>query len=308
MTNTRPPNATTPSPCRGVGRSSSRCQVRRRGAIRVHLADRPARLLTAHRDDAPGDAGRRRPAAWVGHRREPTPEPGAGPPRLEVSQVRVEPRRAARHRIHLSRECRDAEVLARRRPRHDRPAARSEIEGKRVPGEPGAAHADDAARDDDPVPDDRRAGRRAREREPRQRTPGAVLEHVRGAERIARVAVAAEDVEAPGPRDGHRVVRRRRKVGEPAPAVECGRVGVRARGMAPVGVEPADDGDLVPHDGGRDLGTRNRQARTLLPFGRRRGPGSRDCEDYENQDERERRHPRHAKTVPRPATPDRRRA
>ena len=268
------PAATTPSPCRGVGRSG-----RRRHAARA--ACRTRRRLRSCRS-APRRRSRRssRPTAVapvppraLGIGRQARPPARTGPPALERADVRVQPGRPSRERVDASADRRDGEVLARRRPGDLTPAVAAQVEregGAREPDRP------DAAGDDEGVPGHRGACSGAACGHPRQLPPALALEHERALARPSAREVAADDERTPAPRRRGRVVERDREVGEASPAAFGRRVGVRLRGRPAPRQVAAHDDELVPVARGGDLGPRHRQGVAALPA--RRGRRGRDGE------------------------------
>jgi hypothetical protein len=150
----------------------------------------------------------------------------------------------------------DGEVLTRRRRRHDRPAARAEIERE---GPSGQADGTDPADDVQPSTDDGGAAgaRLGHSGSPRQRA--VEREDGSGLSCSRARAVAADDVQTTGSGGDKRMVDGGGKIGQTAPAPRGRRVRIGSRRRGTIGGEPADDDDLVVEYGCADLRPRLRK-------------------------------------------------
>ncbi len=249
-------------------------------AVGKDLRDRPVRLLAAGRDDVAEQGCRARPSTRVRHGLKPAPAPIPWSIRLEMEQVRVEPRRPPGDGVDGSRERRHAEMLARSRAGNDRPAPRAEVERERVPREPLGAERD-AARDDDLPAGDTGAGRSARERHRRECPPRALVQDEHGSQWGSVDRVAAQHVRAPAGPHRHRVMHADREIRQSPPAVPRRRVRVHPRRRSTIDRESSEHDDLAADRGGGHLGARKRHRSSRLPCARR-------GETHRNEHQRER--------------------
>ncbi len=297
MTKTRPAKAAIPMPWRGVAEVVEANPAPVGDAVGEDFGDGARRLLAARRHDVTEKSCCAGSTPRIGYRREPRPALRARSVRLEIQEVGVEPGRSAADRVHGPPERGHAQMLARRRPDHDRPALRAKIERERISRQP--AGGGDASCDDDLPSGHACAGGGTWERQAGQRAPAPGLEDERAAERHPGLRVAAEHVWLTAGTDGHRVMNPDRQVGQPAPAVPGRRVRVDARCRASLERQASEDDDLVPDGRGDDLGTWKRHRRPSLPGIRtsRRQRNEHECESNAED--------AHAVRV---VTPDRRRA